>query len=44
MQRRGALRHIDMHHHGRVLPVGSAAGLGVPPRLDQTQERLDCAR
>ena len=44
MQRRGVLRHIDMHHHGCVLSVGSAAGLRVPPRLDQTQERLDCAR
>ena len=36
MQRRDALLNIEMHHHGGVMPVWPARGLGVPPGLHQT--------
>ena len=44
MQRSDALLNVEMHHHGGVMPVGPARGLGVPPGLDQTHERLTGAR
>ena len=34
MQRGGALRHIDVHHHGGVLPVWPPGRLVVPSGLD----------
>ena len=40
MQCAGALLHIEMHHHGGVLAVGSAGRFGVPAGLDQTQKCL----
>ncbi|VBA47027.1 hypothetical protein LAUMK13_05760 [Mycobacterium innocens] len=44
MQRRGALGHVEMHHHRGVLPVGPAGHLGIPSGLHQTHKRLDGAR
>ena len=44
MERCGALRGVDVHHHGGVLPVRAAGGFGVPAGLDQPQERLHGAR
>ena len=44
MQRSDALLNVEMHHHGGVMPVGAARGLGVPAGLDQTHERLTGAR
>ena len=41
MQRRGALGHIDVHHHGGVLAVRAARGFGVPAGLDQPQKRIE---
>ena len=41
-QRRAA--HVQVHHHGGVMPVGPARGLGVPPGLDQPHERLTGGR
>src|ERR1700759_3178770 len=40
MQGGGALLNVDMHHHGRVLPVWTARRLGVPSSLAQTQKFL----
>ena len=44
MQRSDALLDVEMHHHGGVMPVRAARGLGVPPGLDQPHERLTGAR
>ena len=44
MQGGSALFNVDMHHHGRVLPVWTAGRLGVPSSLDQTQKCLGGAR
>ncbi len=44
MQRGGALGHVDVYHHGGVLPVRSPRRLGVPSGLDQAHERLAGAR
>ncbi|VAZ99828.1 hypothetical protein LAUMK35_04466 [Mycobacterium pseudokansasii] len=44
MQRRGALGHVEVHHHRGVLPMGAAGCLGVPAGLDQAQKRLEGAR
>ena len=44
MQRRGALLHIDVHHHGGVLPMGPARRLGVPAGLHQPHKRLHAPR
>jgi hypothetical protein len=43
MQRGDALLDIEMDHHGGVLSMRAAGGVGVPPGLDQAQERLDRA-
>jgi hypothetical protein len=40
MQRSRALLDVEMHHHGGVVAVWPTGHLGVPPRLDQTHERL----
>ena len=44
MQRSDALLDVQVHHHGGVMPVRAAGGLGVPPGLHQTHERLTGAR
>lgn len=36
----GVLLNIEVRHHGGVLPVGPAGGLGVPSGFDQAQERI----
>ena len=44
MQRGGALGDVEVGHHGGVLPVRAAGGLGIPAGLDQAQKRLEVTR
>ncbi len=41
MQRGNAALDVKVCHHGGVLPMGAAGGLGVPARFDQAHERVD---
>ena len=43
MQRGDAICHVDMHHHGGVLPVRAAGHVGVPAGLHQPHERIESA-
>ncbi|BCP16760.1 hypothetical protein MINTM021_36690 [Mycobacterium paraintracellulare] len=43
MQGCRALPDVEVGHHGRVLPMRAAGGLGVPTRLDQPHQRIDGA-
>ncbi|OCB29628.1 hypothetical protein A5675_05330 [Mycobacterium malmoense] len=44
MQRGRAPLNVDVDHDRGVLPVWPAGRFGIPPGLDQTQERLEGAR
>ena len=40
MQRSNALLHIQMHHHGGVMPVRPGGHLGIPRGIHEPQERI----
>ena len=41
MQASDAIFHVDMHHHGGVLPVRAGGHVGVPAGLHQPHERIE---